>query len=187
MNTSKRIFDFLLAVLGLLVFGWLMLILMLLARIDTGESGIFKQKRIGQFGRPFQILKIRTIHPKNHRISGLGKALRSYKLDELPQLVNIIKGDMSFVGPRPDVPGYYDLLEGESRKILNLKPGLCSRATIKYINEEEILLLKENPLRFNDEVIFPEKIKLNLDYYYKQSVKEDLNILFLTLIKIVLK
>lgn len=183
----KKWFDFLLAVSGLLVSGWLILILLLLARIDTEGSGIFKQERIGQFGQPFQILKIRTMHPKSLKISRFGRILRSYKLDELPQLLNIIKGDMSFVGPRPDVPGYYDLLEGESRKILDLKPGLCSRAAIKYINEEDLLLSKEDPLRFNDEVIFPEKIKLNLEYYYKKSVQEDISILFQTLIKIILK
>ena len=111
-------------------------------------------------------------------ISSFGSFLRKYKLDELPQLLNILLGQMSFVGPRPDVPGYYDMLQGENRKILLLKPGLCSRAALQYFNEELILAKQKNPLQYNDEVIFPDKVRMNLKYYYKRSFQEDLQVLF---------
>lgn len=106
-----------------------------------------------------------------------GNFLRSSKFDELPQLLNILLGKMSFVGPRPDVPGYYDQLQGEERKILELKPGLLSRAALKYYNEEDILNAQQVPLKYNDEVIFPDKVRMNLDYYYKRSLREDFRIL----------
>ena len=98
-------------------------------------------------------------------------------MDELPQLFNILLGQMSFVGPRPDVPGYYDKLQGEARKLLELKPGLCSRAALKYFNEEALLAKKQDPLKYNDEVIFPDKVRMNLEYYYNRSFLEDLRIL----------
>ena len=115
-------------------------------------------------------------------VTWFGRFLRKSKLDELPQLFNILKGDMSFVGPRPDLPGYYDLLEGENRKILELKPGLTSEASIKYRNEETILQNVSNPKQYNDEVLFPDKIKMNLDYYYKQNLLIDLKIILKTVI-----
>ncbi len=111
-------------------------------------------------------------------ISKYGNFLRNSKFDELPQLLNILWGQMSFVGPRPDVPGYYDRLQGEERKILELKPGLLSRAALKYYNEEDILNAQQVPLKYNDEVIFPDKVRMNLDYYYNRSLREDLRILW---------
>ncbi len=116
-------------------------------------------------------------------ISRYGRFLRNSKLDELPQLLNIFLGQMSFVGPRPDLPGYYDKLEGESRKVLELKPGLCSRAALKYYNEESLLVKQKDPLKFNDEVIFPDKVKMTLDYYYNRSLLEDFRILWLFLMR----
>ena len=110
-----------------------------------------------------------------------GKFLRKSKLDELPQLLNIIKGDMSVVGPRPDIPGYYDLLEGENRKILELKPGLTSEASIKYRNEEELLQSAINSKQYNDEIIFPDKVKMNLNYYYNYNLLIDLKIILKTI------
>ncbi len=110
-------------------------------------------------------------------ISSYGNFLRSSKLDELPQLLNIFLGTMSFVGPRPDVPGYYDTLEGEAQKILELKPGLCSRAALKYYNEETLLAKQKEPLKYNDEVIFPDKVRMNLEYYYNRSFFGDLKII----------
>ncbi len=159
------------------------LIIWVFSSLDNNSNGIFLQTRIGQYGKPFTIYKIRTMHPKTQKISKFGAFLRKYKIDELPQLLNILKGDMSFVGPRPDIPGYYDKLEGENRKILELKPGLTSKAAIKYSNEEEILAKQTNPLQYNDEVIFPDKVKLNLEYYYKQSFLVDLQIIFKTIFK----
>lgn len=123
------------------------------------------------------------MHKNSERISSYGKFLRRFKLDELPQFLNILLGDMSFVGPRPDVPGYYDRLQGEDRKILELKPGLCSRAAIKYFNEDEVLKLQPHPLEYNDEIIFPDKVRMNLEYYYNQSFSEDIKILWRTIFR----
>ena len=109
--------------------------------------------------------------------------LRKTKIDELPQLWNILIGDMSFVGPRPDITGYYDLLEGENRKILQLKPGLTSEASIKYANEEAIIAAQPDPLHYNDTVIFPDKVKMNLAYYYSNSVVGDIKIIWKTIFR----
>lgn len=163
----------------LLLFGAIILFLMLIVSFDTNSGGIFLQKRIGQYGKPFNIFKIRTINDKTGHISKFGMFLRKSKLDELPQLLNILLGQMSFVGPRPDIPGYYDKLQGEERKILELKPGLISKAAIKYYNEEALLKEQTDPLKYNDEVIFPDKVRMNLDYYYNRSFAEDLRIMWL--------
>ncbi|WP_313114915.1 sugar transferase [Aequorivita sediminis] len=172
----KRFFDLVLSVTGLLIFGLIILLLVIIASIDTKCQGVFLQKRIGQFGKSFTIFKIQTFS-KDGDISTFGNFLRKYKLDELPQLVNILLGQMSFVGPRPDVPGYYDALEGKARKILALKPGLFSRAAIKYYNEESLLKSQDNPQYYNDNIIFPDKVSMNLEYYYQRSMKEDFKIL----------
>lgn len=181
---GKRIFDIIFSVFGLLLTGWLIVILVLVSRIDTSGTGIFKQKRVGKYGKLFTIYKIRTMHAKTLEISTIGRMLRKFKFDELPQLFNILKGDMSFVGPRPDIPGYYDTLIGEDRIVLNLKPGLISRAAIKYYNEEALLAAQEDPLTFNDTILFPDKVKMNIDYYKKQGIKEDISIIFLFIKKI---
>ena len=179
---SKRLFDLFFALLGIIISGLLLLILYILASIDTKQNGIFSQKRIGQFGAPFTIYKIRTFGLSEEKpISKLGAFLRNSKLDELPQLWNIVIGNMSFVGPRPDIAGYYDVLEGENRKILELKPGLTSLASIKYSKEELLLEQQENPLNYNDTVIFPDKVKMNLEYYYSNSVFIDVKIIWKTI------
>ncbi len=179
---SKRLFDLFFALIGLIISGFLLLILYILASIDTKQNGIFSQKRIGQFGMPFTIYKIRTFGRSSEKpISKLGAFLRNSKLDELPQLWNIIIGNMSFVGPRPDITGYYDSLQGENRKILELKPGLTSLASIKYANEEYLLEKQENPLEYNDTIIFPDKVKMNLDYYCSNSIYGDLKIIWKTI------
>ncbi len=118
------------------------------------------------------------MHATTGKVSAYGRFLRQSKLDELPQLFNILLGEMSFVGPRPDVPGYYDKLQGEERKLLELKPGLCSRAALKYYNEENLLAQQPDPLHYNDTVIFPDKVRMNLAYYYKRSFVEDLRVLW---------
>lgn len=179
---SKRLFDLFFALLGIIISVLLLLILYILASIDTKQNGIFSQKRIGQFGTPFTIYKIRTFGLSEEKpISKLGAFLRNSKLDELPQLWNIVIGNMSFVGPRPDIAGYYDVLEGENRKILELKPGLTSLASIKYSKEELLLEKQENPLNYNDTVIFPDKVKMNLEYYYSNSVFTDVKIIWKTI------
>ena len=179
---SKRLFDLFFALIGLIISGFLLLILYILASIDTKQNGIFSQKRIGQFGTPFTIYKIRTFGRSSEKpISKFGAFLRNSKLDELPQLWNIIIGNMSFVGPRPDITGYYDSLQGENRKILELKPGLTSLASIKYANEEYLIEKQENPLEYNDTIIFPDKVKMNLDYYCSNSIYGDLKIIWKTI------
>ena len=163
--------------------GWLVLFLWLLILLFLKSNGFFFQNRIGQFGKIFKIVKLKTINPKTEEITPIGAFLRKSKIDELPQLWNVLIGDMSIVGPRPDIAGYYDLLEGENRKILELKPGLTSLASIKYANEEEILGLQENSLLYNDTIIFPDKVKMNLDYYYNHSFLSDINIIIKTIFR----
>lgn len=176
----KRIFDLLLSLVGLLAIGWLLLVFWIMASMDTRSNGLFIQKRIGQRGKVFKLYKLKTMHPVTANISRLGVFLRNTKIDELPQLWNVVKGEMSFVGPRPDVSGYYDLLEGEARKILELKPGITSEASVKYKNEEGLLAQQEDPLQYNDTVLFPDKVRLNLEYYYHRSFFGDIKIMWRT-------
>ena len=117
------------------------------------------------------------------RITTLGRTLRKYKLDELPELWNVFIGDMSFVGPRPDVPGYMDKLTGENRLILQLRPGITGPASLKYAHEEDILSQVQNPIEYNDQVIFPDKVKINLDYYYNHNFLDDIKIIFQTIFR----
>lgn len=181
----KRFFDIIFSLFTLLFFFWVVCIAWLLAAIDTHTNGIFIQERIGQFGNPFKIYKLRTIQVSpssgTPRISKIGKFLRSYKLDELPQFLNVLKGEMSIVGPRPDLQGYYDLLQGENRKILELKPGLTSPAALKYSAEEQLLEKQDLPLLYNNNSIFPDKVQLNLDYYYHRSFCRDIGIISKTI------
>lgn len=187
---DKRLFDFFFALLLLICFSGLIIILWMMAAIVTKSNGLFLQKRIGQYGKPFTILKFKTMRlvsagdgENSTVIPPTAAFFRKYKLDELPQLLNILGGQMSFVGPRPDIPGYYDKLVGEERKILELKPGLTSEASIKYSDEEEILKNIPNPEKFNDEVIFPDKVKMNLYYYYNRSFVGDLKVMFNTMLR----
>lgn len=179
---AKRIFDIAFSFILIVFFGWILLLGFVFASLDTQSNGFFLQKRVGQYGKLFTIYKLKTIHPKTREITAIGGFLRRSKIDELPQLWNVMIGEMSFVGPRPDIPGYYDKLQGEERKILELKPGITSLASIKYKREEEILSKQENPLEYNDTVLFPDKVKMNLDYYYKRSFFGDLKIIAKTII-----
>lgn len=164
---------------------------------------IFKQERIGQFGKRFNIYKIRTMTDgddsstlsptmdngnfitttNDERILPFGRWLRKTKIDEIVELVNVLKGEMSLVGPRPDVPGYADILTGSDRKILELRPGITGPASLKYINEEEILAKVDNPKKYNDEVIYPDKVKMNLEYYYNRSFWGDIRIILKTIFR----
>ncbi len=176
----KRIFDVLLSLVGLVAVVGFLVVFWVMASIDTRSNGLFIQERIGQWGTVFKICKLKTMHPATGAISRLGSFLRQSKIDEWPQLWNILKGEMSFVGPRPDVPGYYDVLEGEYRKILELKPGLTSEASLKYKKEERLLAQQDNPLHHNDTVLFPDKLRLNMEYYYHRSFWGDIGILWKT-------
>ena len=154
---------------------------------------LFRQIRAGRFGKPFIINKFRTMSLDHSgssisvkgqsRITPLGSVLRKYKLDELPELWNVIIGEMSLVGPRPDIPEYTAKLSGEERKILELRPGITGPASLKYVREEELLASVSDPKEYNDSVIWPDKVRINLDYYYKRSFSMDLHFVFRTLLK----
>jgi len=188
----KNIFDRTCALIGLILLSPVLLTVAILVRTKSpGAPAIFKQKRVGQHGKLFTMYKFRTMKPDHggtsisvrgeSRITPLGAFLRKYKLDELPELWNVLKGDMSFVGPRPDVPGYADKLEGEDREILKLKPGITGPASLKYANEEEILARQEDPVRYNDEVIFPDKVRINRAYVRHRNFLLDLSMILHTL------
>lgn len=177
----KRLFDFVLAFLMLLILGIIIIICVLIASLDTISCGLFMQDRIGQFGQPFKIFKIKTVNDKSKAITTFGQFLRNTKLDELPQLVNILNGTMSFVGPRPDVAGYADKLNGEDKTILQLRPGVTGLASIKYRNEEQILAIQQNPLHYNDTVIWPDKVRINKWYVQNRTFFMDIKILFYTI------
>ena len=189
----KTVFDRFLAFLGLLFLFPLLVVVALLIRIKMpGAPVIFRQKRVGQHGKLFTMYKFRTMKPGHSgspvsvkgesRITPLGAFLRRYKLDELPELWNVLIGDMSFVGPRPDVPGYADKLEGEDRKILKLKPGITGPASLKYANEEEILASQEDPVKYNNEVIWPDKVRINMEYLKRRNFWLDLKVIIYTVI-----
>lgn len=178
---NKRLFDIIISLVGLFLVSGFLIIFWIISSIDTRSNGLFVQERIGQWGRVFKIYKLKTMHPTTKQISAAGGFFRKSKLDELPQLWNVLRGDMSLVGPRPDVAGYYDRLEGEARKILELKPGLTSLASIKYTNEDTLLARQMNPLAYNDTIIFPDKVRMNLDYYYRHSLVGDMKIIFKTI------
>ena len=191
----KRLFDFITSLIGLIVLFPIFIIVSLLVKISSGGPVFFVQKRIGKNGKIFQMIKFRsmiviqnsnsTISVKGDvRITKIGAFLRKFKLDELPELWNVLKGDMSLVGPRPDVCGYADDLIGEDRKILELRPGITGIASLKYYDEEDVLATQDNPLKFNDEVIYPDKVKLNLDYYYNNNLWIDIKIIFATIFRV---
>jgi len=189
----KRGFDLFFSLTGLIVVGWLILICWLLASVDTRKNGIFTQERIGKNGRLFKIMKIRTMRPRpgittvvtsrdDPRITMLGSMLRRFKLDELPQLVNVLLGEMSFVGPRPDVASFADSLTGDDRIILTVRPGITGPATLAFRNEEELLTQSDDPELFNRNVIYPEKIRLNRQYVEEYSLVKDVLYIIATLL-----
>ncbi len=187
----KFLFDRIVSFLGLFFLWPVLLSIALLIRVKMpGGPIIYKQKRVGKNARLFTMYKFRTM-TINHggssisvagesRITPFGAILRKYKLDELPELWNVLIGDMSFVGPRPDVPGYADKLQGENRLILKLRPGITGPASLKYRNEEEILAQVEDPLSYNDNIIYPDKVHINLEYYKHHTLLGDLHYIFKT-------
>lgn len=199
---QKYLFDRLVSFIGLILISPVLLVVACLIRHKMpGGPVLFRQRRVGQHGRLFTVYKFRSMSVKKEaeeasrdssqtsiasaeqsRITPLGEKLRRYKLDELPELWNVLKGDMSFVGPRPDVPGYADRLQGEDREILKLKPGITGPASLKYRNEEELLSSVDDPQQYNDEVIFPDKVRLNLYYLHHYSFYKDIQMIFCTVV-----
>jgi len=190
----KRAFDLCISIFGLVFFSWLILITWFIATIETNSNGFYIQKRVGRNGKLFKLIKIKTMKPhdgikttvttKNDaRITKWGMFFRKTKLDELPSLWNVLMGDMSLVGPRPDVPGYADKLVGKDRRILELRPGITGPATLKYANEEELLANVDDPIKYNDEIIFPDKVKINLEYLDNWSLGLDIKIIFRTIFR----
>ena len=187
----KRGFDIVFSFSGLLLLFWLILVAALIAYFDTGMSGFFKQIRVGRNGRMFKVIKIRSMRnvpsfkttvttDRDPRISKIGRFWRKTKIDELPQLWNVLIGEMSFVGPRPDVPGFADKLVGEDRQILLLRPGITGPASIRYRNEEQILASQADPERYNSEVIWPDKVRINLAYMNNYSLVTDVRLILET-------
>jgi lipopolysaccharide/colanic/teichoic acid biosynthesis glycosyltransferase len=190
--TVKRTFDIFLSLVLLAIIWWVILLGWLLATIDTKSNGFFTQNRVGLNGRVFKICKIKTMRHNpdltttvtvsgDPRITRLGAFFRRTKIDELPQLWNVARGDMSFVGPRPDVPGFADLLGGEDRSILSVRPGITGPATLKYRDEESLLANQENPDEYNRDVIFPDKVAINKEYCRKWSLLKDLGYIWETM------
>lgn len=188
----KSLFDHGASFFGLIFLSPVLLVVAFLIRIRMpGGSVIFKQKRVGQYGRLFTMYKFRSMtvgHSGSSvsvkgesRIPPFGAKLRKYKLDELPELWNVLIGDMSFVGPRPDVPGYADKLQGDDRRMLFLKPGITGPASLKYRNEEELLAEQDDPQKYNDEVLFPDKVRINIEYLDHWSFWNDIKIIIYTI------
>jgi|AntRauTorckE5430_2_1112549.scaffolds.fasta_scaffold00514_10 lipopolysaccharide/colanic/teichoic acid biosynthesis glycosyltransferase len=181
LKFGKFFLDVFLSLFGIIILlPFLILIYVALFFIHVSNP-IFYQTRVGQSGHYFTVYKFKTIKT-NTSTNPFLRGIRKTKIDELPQLFNVIKGDMSLVGPRPDIPGYYDKLTGEDRLILQLKPGITGLASLQFANEEEILAQQSNPLAYNDEVLFPQKVELNLRYYKKVSLVFDLNIILKTIL-----
>ena len=187
----KRLFDFTAALAGGIVLSPLMLVLAILVRATSPGPALFIQERVGRHGRGFRCAKFRTMctgaqaqgtvtTAADARVTPLGRWLRRWKLDELPQLWNVLAGRMSFVGPRPDVPGYADRLQGDDRRILELRPGITGPATLLFRDEERLLALAKNPQAFNDAVVYPEKVRLNREYLETGNFWRDLGYVFAT-------
>lgn len=189
----KYIFDRLMALIGLLILWPVFLVVAVFIKVKMPDGPvIFKQKRVGRKGRLFTMYKFRSMTIRHggssvsvageSRITPLGAKLRHYKLDELPELWNVLIGDMSFVGPRPDVPGYADQLKGDECEILQLRPGITGPASLKYRDEEDLLAMHPNPQKFNDEVIFPDKVRINRYYLHNYSFIKDIQMIFCTIL-----
>lgn len=189
----KYIFDRLMALIGLLFLWPLLIILAVLIKVKMpGGPAFFTQKRVGQHGRLFTMHKFRSMAVSHDdssvsvageaRITSFGATLRKYKLDELPELWDVLIGNMSFVGPRPDVPGYADMLTGDDRRMLELRPGITGPASLKYRDEEELLAQVDNPIEYNDKVIFPDKVRINLYYLDHYSFWKDIQMIIYTVL-----
>jgi len=190
-KTQKRLFDFVVSFLGLVLTLPIIFIAWVVATIETRSNGFFIQKRVGENGKIINVIKIKTMREGSQkdgtitvdgdsRVTKSGRFFRKTKIDELPQLFNVLVGDMSLVGPRPDVEGYADRLRGDDRVILSVKPAITGPATLKYRNEEEILAKVENPKEYNDSVIWPDKVAINREYIKNWSLKGDIKYIWET-------
>lgn len=191
---AKRCFDICISGFGLISLVIILILIGFTVRLNSSGPAIFKQVRIGKNGKQFQILKFRTMVDNSEnkglqitvendsRITRIGRFLRRYKLDELPQLINVLKGDMSFVGPRPEVPKYVALYNEAQRNILRVRPGITDLASIEYRNESKILALSDDPERTYIEEIMPKKFELNVEYLRDVSLKRDINLILKTIV-----
>lgn len=192
-----RLFDILFAGIGLVVLSPLLAVLYLLVCIESPGGGFYRQKRVGKNGKDFWLYKFRsmrkgadkkgliTVGGHDSRITHTGYFIRKYKLDELPQLFNVLRGDMSLVGPRPEVRKYVDMYNSEQRKVLSVRPGITDYASIEYADENVILGQSANPDKTYIEQIMPDKIRLNMKYIANHSIGEYFKIIFLTFKKII--
>jgi lipopolysaccharide/colanic/teichoic acid biosynthesis glycosyltransferase len=188
----KRLFDIAAAIFGLIVTLPVFIIIYFLMKVQMPGPVFFKQNRVGRHGKLFRMVKFRSMKV-NHggssisvrgesRITPLGAKMRKYKIDEFPEFWNILKGDMSFVGHRPDVPGYADKLTGNDRLLLTFRPGLTGAASLKYSNEEELLALQGDPVKYNDTVLYPDKVRIEINYIKHWNFWLDIKIIIYTLI-----
>ncbi len=187
-----RLFDIFFSALGLIILFPFFIVFYLLIRIESKGGAFYIQERIGKNGKPFGLYKFRsmrvgsdaegllTVGERDNRITRIGYVLRKTKIDELPQLLNVLKGDMSLVGPRPEVRKYTDMYTDEQRKVLCVRPGITDYASIEYVNENELLSKADDPERMYIEKVMPDKIKLNMKYLEHYTVGEYFKIIFLT-------
>lgn len=190
----KWLFDRIMALIGLLFLWPVLIIVAILIKIKMPGPVLFVQARVGKNGKLFNCHKFRSMTVRHGgssvsvageaRITPLGAKLRKYKLDELPELWDVFIGNMSFVGPRPDVPGYADNLQGDDRIVLSLRPGITGPATLKYRNEEELLATVDDPIKYNDDVIYPDKVRINRYYAEHYSFLADIQMIFCTVLGI---
>lgn len=194
-HRRKRALDLVLGGLALVVTGPIALAGIAMARRDTGLPGVFSQERIGRDGVPFRVYKVRTMRSSapststvtvdaDPRVTHLGAVLRRFKIDELPQLFNVVRGEMSLVGPRPDVVGWADQLQGADRVVLSVAPGLTGPATLAYRHEERLLAAADDPEAYNRDVVWPDKVRANREYVENWSLAGDLRLLWLTVVSV---
>jgi len=193
----KRLFDLFFSLIGMIFLIPIFIIIALLIKIDSKGSIFYKQVRVGKNLHPFKIYKFRTMKDdsdkkgllslgkNDSRITKIGHALRKYKLDELPQLINVLKGEMSFVGPRPEVKKYVDLYSEKQKEVLEVKPGITDKASLEYFEEEQLLGVSKNPEKTYIEVIMPRKIEINKKYLSKRTLLTDIALIFKTFFRMI--
>ena len=190
-RVAKRVLDVFFSVIGLVLLSWMILLGWIIATVETRQNGFFLQDRIGKNGERFRIWKLRTMRENPYhntsvttqsdpRITKSGAFLRKTKWNELPQLFNVLLGSMSFVGPRPEVPGFADELQGDDRVILTVPPGITGPATLRFRHEEIVLDSVNDPDAYNVDILFPEKVQLNREYVENYSILKDIKYIFMT-------